>query len=77
MKKNVSAKIIGKWIRKGWFFEKAMLSLEFINGDLDPRYYDMPIKRAEWYSVNIGDYIVVVMKLDEDNNGWYPETYYK
>ena len=70
-KMKVDAKVIGKWIKKGWISEKAMLSIEFLDA-WEPRYYDLPVKRALWYAVEIGSEITVTMEKHEFDGLWRP-----
>jgi len=67
---KVEAKVIGKWT-KGVIFKKAMLSLDFIENDMTPKYYDLPVKMAFWYAVEVGSVISVTFEKSSDNL-WYP-----
>lgn len=68
-KKQFEAKVIGKWI-KGVIFKQAMLSLDFINNDTEPKYYDLPVRMAFWNAAKVGDKITVTMELKSDKF-WY------
>ena len=69
-RKKVRARVIGKWI-KGVIFKRAMLSIDFIDNDMEPKYYDLPARMAFWNAVEIGDEITIKMELQSDNL-WYP-----
>lgn len=73
MTRKIRAKVIGKWIKKGWIFkERSMLSLEFIDNNMDPRYYDLPVPRAYWHASKLGDFIEITMEFNKDDGLWYP-----
>ena len=71
MIKKINAVVVGKWT-KGIIFKRPMLSINFIDGDMEPKYYDLPAKMAFWNAVKTGDNIVLTMELKEEDGRWYP-----
>ena len=59
------ATIVGKRIKKGWFFETALLSIRFDN--LVPQYAEFPVNIAAYHDADKGDKIHVSM--DENERG--------
>lgn len=66
--KKVNAVVVGKWLKKGWFSEKAMLSIRV--DSLKQPYHDIEAKRAFWFSCEKGTQVSVSM-IKDDNDLWY------
>lgn len=66
--KKLKAKVTGKWI-KGTIWKRPHLSLEFVE-NMNPKYYDLPVKMAFWNAVKKGTHVVITIELDDDGL-WY------
>ena len=68
--KKFKAIVNGKWI-KGTIWKRPYLSIEFTEGLLEPKYYDLPVTMAFWHAVEKEHIISIQMKEGEDEL-WYP-----
>ena len=69
--KKINAKVIGKWI-KGNLWKRPKLSIDFVDNDMTPKFYDLPVTMAFWNACEKGSKITVTMEYDKTDKLWYP-----
>ena len=68
---KINAKVVGKWI-KGNFWKRPKLSIDFVDNDMTPKHYDLPVTMAFWNACEKNTKITVIMEYDETDKLWYP-----